>query len=81
MFGLLAFLLAIIPFLVTFPQGHVLAVFFSIPGMLSGLIAVYLNMKYTYVPTIKCLGLWGMVLSSLPVLSFMLIIVMYNLKH
>ncbi len=81
MFGLLAVILALIPFLLTFPQGHVLSVFFSIPGMLSGLFAIYQNMNHSYEPTFKCLGLWGMVLSSLPVLAFMIIIVMYNMKH
>jgi hypothetical protein len=81
MFGLLAIILCILPLLYAFPQGYVLAVFFSIPGMISGLGALFLNLKHGYVPTVKCLGLWGMVMSSAPVLVFLGILIVYNSKH
>ncbi len=81
MLGVLAFILCVLPFIIGFPQGYILAILFSIPGMLSGLIALYLNLKHAYETTIKCLGFWGILINSIPVLVFFVILFMYKFKH
>jgi hypothetical protein len=80
-FGLLAIILCIMPFLFSFSQGYVLAILFSMPGMFCGLVGIYMNMKYAYEPTIKSFGFWGMLMSSMPVLVYMIVLVIYNIRH
>jgi hypothetical protein len=81
MFGLLAIILCGLSLLAVLPQGYFLAVLFSIPGMIAGLLALYLNMKHGYVSTLKCIGFWGMTMSSLPIVIFLIILISYNANH
>jgi hypothetical protein len=81
MFGLLAIILCSLSLLAVLPQGYFLAILFSIPGMVAGLVALYLNLKHSYVPTLRCIGFWGIIMSSLPVLLFLIILFSYNSNH
>jgi hypothetical protein len=79
--GGIAIIFFLLALFAVFPQGYILAIAFSMPGMLAGLISIYMNMMHGFEKTIKSMGLWGMLISSIPVLAFMIITFIYKINH